>query len=201
MPTFQFFKAGKKVAQVVGANPEALLKTIAQFAGEIEIAEKEKDVDAPNGQINLKSYIAQVDCLNQQTANTMKKMMDGKGWLESDVDEQLMISISFNQPVKLHSLKISNTKEHSDQAPKTIKTFINQPALPSFEQGESGPNVEVLTNSGDMISLKYVRYQSVHQLTLFVVDNQTDAETTIIDSLVLYGTPVETTNMKEWNKE
>jgi hypothetical protein len=199
MPTFQFFKAGKKVAQVVGANPEALLKAIAQYGGEIEVAEK--DADAPNGQVNLKSYISQVDCLNQKTANTIKSMMDGKGWLESDVDEQLMISISFNQAVKLHSLKISNTGEHSDQAPKTIKTFINQPALPSFEQGDSEPNVEVLIKSQDMISLKYVRYQSVHQLTLFVVDNQSDAETTIIDSLVLYGTPVETTNMKEWSKE
>jgi hypothetical protein len=199
MPTFQFFKAGKKVAQVVGANPEALLKAIAQFGGEIEAAEK--DADAPNGQVNLKSYISQVDCLNQKTTNTIKSMMDGKGWLESDVDEQLMISISFNQAVKLHSLKISNTGEHSDQAPKTIKTFINQPALPSFEQGDSEPNVEVLIKSKDMISLKYVRYQSVHQLTLFVVDNQSDAETTIIDSLVLYGTPVETTNMKEWSKE
>jgi hypothetical protein len=199
MPTFQFFKVGKKVAQVVGANPEALIQAIAQFS--VESDPVEKDSDAPNGQVNLKSCIAQVDCLNQQATNTIKKMMEGKGWLESDVDEQLMISISFNQAVKLHTLKITNTKEHSDQAPKTIKTFINQPALPSFEQGESGPHVEMLVKSGDVIPLKYVRYQSVHQLTLFVLDNQTDAETTIIDSLVCYGTPVETTNMKEWNKE
>ena len=199
MPTFQFFKGGKKVAQVVGANPEALIQAIAQFS--VESDPVEKDADAPNGQVNLKSCIAQVDCLNQQATNTIKKMMEGKGWLESDVDEQLMISISFNQAVKLHTLKITNTKEHSDQAPKTIKTFINQPALPSFEQGESGPHVEMLVKSGDVIPLKYVRYQSVHQLTLFVLDNQTDAETTVIDSLVCYGTPVETTNMKEWNKE
>lgn len=199
MPTFQFFKDGKKVAQVVGANPEALIKAIAQFGVESEAVET--DGNAPTGQVNLKSYISQVDCLNQQTANTINKMMDGKGWLESDVDEQLMISISFIQAVKLHSLKMSNTKEHTEQAPKTIKTFINQPALPSFEQGESGPHVEVLTKSGDMIPLKFVRYQSVHQLTLFIVDNLSGAETTIIDSLVCYGTPVETTNMKDWNKE
>jgi hypothetical protein len=47
-----------------------------------------------------------MDALNQQEEHNVKNIFkDDDSFLESDVDEQLIISVPFNQPVKLHSLK------------------------------------------------------------------------------------------------
>lgn len=43
MPTFQFFKDGQKVEEVVGANPRALLTLLQQLnPGEAEAAKTEE---------------------------------------------------------------------------------------------------------------------------------------------------------------
>ena len=53
---------------------------------------------------------------------------------------------------------------------------------------------------GGLISLKYVKFQNVMNLTIFVKDNQTDAETTKINHLQLIGSPVATTNMSDFKR-
>ena len=47
-----------------------------------------------------------MDALNQQEKNNVKNIFkNDESYLESDVDEQLIISVPFNQPVKLHSIQ------------------------------------------------------------------------------------------------
>jgi hypothetical protein len=47
-----------------------------------------------------------MDALNQQEEHNVKNIFkEDDSFLESDVDEQMIISVPFNQPVKLHSLK------------------------------------------------------------------------------------------------
>ncbi len=57
--------------------------------------------------INEFITLNQVDCLNQQENHGVRNIFNRNDtYLESDVDEQLLISIPFNQSVKIHSLKI-----------------------------------------------------------------------------------------------
>jgi len=50
------------------------------------------------------------------------------------------------------------------------------------------------------VELRYVKFQSVHNLQIFVSSNQNGSDTTQIDSLVFYGAPVSTTNMDEFKR-
>ena len=47
------------------------------------------------------------ECLNENDSHPFKNALTaGEEYLESDCDEQLIISLSFEAPVKLHTLKI-----------------------------------------------------------------------------------------------
>ena len=54
---------------------------------------------------------------------------------------QLILYLSFNQAVKLHSMRI---KGPSDNGPKTLKLFINQPHTIDFDTAESANPVQEL---------------------------------------------------------
>ena len=53
---------------------------------------------------------------------------------------------------------------------------------------------------GKEIPLKFVKFQDVQNIQLFISDNQTGEEVTEIGFLELFGTPKQTTNMKELKK-
>lgn len=85
---------------------------------------------------------AQCECLNESDDHCLAHGLSSeKGYLESDCDEQLIISITFTQAVKVHSLKI---KAPSDKGPKTLKLFINQPRTMDFDMADSNICVQDL---------------------------------------------------------
>ena len=51
------------------------------------------------------------------------------------------------------------------------------------------------------VTLKFVKFQDVQNIQLFVKDNQNDEEVTEIEYLEIFGCPVATTNMKELKKK
>ncbi|KAJ3400198.1 hypothetical protein CcCBS67573_g09590 [Chytriomyces confervae] len=168
-------------------------------------------VSRPARKINPSKSTRQIECLNQSDDHTVASIFgtDAKQFLESDVDEQIILVIPFNQVVKLHSLIISGPK---DKAPKSIKTYINRATTLSFEEGESIEPIEVIDLSavyiaeGDLVSatvpLRFVKYQSVSSITLFVGQNLGREETTVINRLALFGSPVEVTkNLAELKKD
>ena len=60
-------------------------------------------------------------------------MTSGGGFLESDCDEQLILSLAFSQGVKVHSLKV---KAPEGKGPKTIKVFQNLPNSLDFDKAD-----------------------------------------------------------------
>lgn len=95
--------------------------------------------------MDLSSFIMkqQCECLNESDYHTFSQCLNSDGgYLQSDEDEQLIMSISFSQPVKVHSLKI---KAPAENGPKNIKLFINQPRTIDFEMANSNTSVQNLT--------------------------------------------------------
>jgi hypothetical protein len=96
-------------------------------------------------QIDLSSFImqAQCECLNESDDHSFAHCLSSQGgYLESDCDEQLIISITFTQAVKIHSLKI---KAPANKGPKNLKLFINQPRTIDFDMADSNISVQDLT--------------------------------------------------------
>lgn len=94
--------------------------------------------------MDLSSFIMkqQCECLNESDYHTFPQCLNSDGgYLQSDEDEQLIISIAFSQPVKVHSLKI---KAPAENGPKNMKLFINQPRTIDFEMANSNTCVQDL---------------------------------------------------------
>lgn len=50
------------------------------------------------------------------------------------------------------------------------------------------------------VEVRYVKFQSVNNLQIFISENQSGSDVTNIESLVLYGSPVSTTNMQDFKR-
>lgn len=95
--------------------------------------------------MELNTFISkqQCECLNEADDHPMLHCFEPNGgYLKSDCDEQLILSITFNQVVKIHSLKI---KAPAHLGPKEIKLFINQPRTVDFDMAEACSSVQDLT--------------------------------------------------------
>lgn len=221
MPTFQLFKKSKKVGEMRGANPQQLAILIEQNAGEPASAASSGSGSAaaaekyiPSGYENINSYVTmnQIDCLNQKLNRTVKSVFQsaasatGENYLESDVDEQLILSIPFNQAVKLHSIKFGRADGKKEHAPKTIKLYANRLTLGFDEVDDIEPTQVIELTEKDYEAdvatpLRFVKFQNLTHLIIFVEDNLSDSETTILKSLKFIGTPGEKANMKDFNKD
>ena len=113
--------------------------------------------------------------------------------LQSDSDEQLLVTIQLRQIYKLHSLKVSGPADGS--APSTIKLFINRDNM-DFNDAEDLPPTQTLELKGASatLPLQFTKFQAVSSLTVFLESNQGDTESTALSRLELIGVPVETTS-------
>lgn len=202
-PTFIFYRNKTKLDTLKGADPEALEARIRQHYGDGDTEEVE-DCGVP-GHIDLIPMInkAGCECLNESDDHPFTQALSSAGgYLESDTDEQLILYLSFNQAVKLHSMKI---KGPADNGPKEIRLFINQPNTIDFDTAERAIAVQEITLTtkdleGELIPLKFVKLQNVMNFTIFVKNNQTDAETSHISYLQIIGSPVQTTKMSDFKR-
>ena len=159
--------------------------------------------------IDLSSLISRAgcECLNESDDHPLRNCIDAAkvdDFLESDCDEQLIITLAFNQPIKLHSLKIQADASHG---PKTLKVFKNQPNSLDFDRADKCEPVQCLdlkpgdlTENAAPILLKYVKFQNVNSLTIFVKDNQTGSDTTRIHKIIPIGSPAAATNMNDFKR-
>lgn len=122
--------------------------------------------------------------------------------MQSDCDEQLILSITFNQAVKIHSIKF---KAPAKLGPKNVKLFINQPRTVDFDMAESFTSVQDLVLEpkdleGTPVNLRYVKFQNVQNIQVFIKDNQSDGEVTQLDYIGFIGSPIITTKMEDFKR-
>ena len=154
---------------------------------------------------------------------SVQSIITGTGALRSDasVDPQLLIKLSFREPVKLRGFKLLSTATtastasasvqsenpdgHTESAPRTLKLFVNAPNL-SFADADSTAATEtIVLQAGDVggereVKLKFVKYQNVTGLTVLVEDNVDDSDVTVINRLDLIGATIAGMNVNELKK-
>ena len=135
--------------------------------------------------------------LTEYTGNQEEK----SDWVESDTDEQLMLYVPFQSILKVHSLHITSQPLQSDDdeapsRPKLVKVFANKPQILSFDEAEGMPATQEIslsekdwnpkTNTAK-IELRFVKFQNVTSLVLFVVESEGANEKVRIDRIRIVG--------------
>uniref|UniRef100_A0A1A9WEK5 Thioredoxin domain-containing protein n=1 Tax=Glossina brevipalpis TaxID=37001 RepID=A0A1A9WEK5_9MUSC len=207
IPSFMFYRNKKKIDKIQGIDINALAEKISEYAGDsdetdelLEIAAKDDDEDHEDygeGLMNLNNLISKDEsaCINESDDHPLSQCLTSKGggYLQSDFDEQLIISITFKQAVKIQSLKF---KAPMQMGPKNIKVFVNEPHMLDFIRAENKTSVQdLLLNARDLengtpIKLPIVRFHNVRNIQLFVKNNQSGGVITQIDYMSFIGSPL-----------
>lgn len=129
----------------------------------------------------------------------------------SDSDSQLLFYIPFLNISKIYSIlvKVKSTKTYKEveentlnvdsddldeiQPPNLIKVWCNTQSILSFDEASAdanAPHVEKLSNNDEdqwfNIKFKFVRFQNVQNLTIFV-DGEDEDYHTVIEKIVIVG--------------
>ncbi|KAH9825395.1 thioredoxin-like protein 1 [Teratosphaeria destructans] len=121
-----------------------------------------------------------------------------KDWVESDTDEQLMLFVPFQSTLKLHTLHITSLPPADEEIsrPKSIKLYTNRSTVLGFDEADDTPctqDLEIKESDWDSktgtakAELRFVKFQNISSLVLFVVDNAGGTEKTRIDRIRLFG--------------
>lgn len=204
LPTFVVSLNGKEMERMSGANQgglEQLVKKYSEMVGATL-----SDSSSGSGAMDLTSLImkSQCECLNNDDDHPLENcLVDDNRELRSDADAQLIISLAFNQVVKLSGVQIWAAGEFG---PKQIKVFANIVNAMDFDAAEKMTATQELLFeakdlNGALKELKFVKFQNIQNLHIFVKDNQSgDDDVTRIRRLVLRGTPKQTTDMSNLKK-
>jgi len=203
IPTFLVVKNKTVVDQLRGADPVALRSMVQKHTGA-----GGEEPSTSSGEISLLEFVdlTQVNCLNEASPNTIKSIIhqkrantDKNYFLLSDADEQLIINITFNQTVRVRSLMLKSLD--AQQGPKDVKLMINNSSA-GFDDFETATEPAVAqaiqfseddVREGKAVNLRFVRFQSVKVLSIFIASNHGDSEQTRIDAVDISGLPVQTT--------
>ncbi|KAJ7074426.1 DUF1000-domain-containing protein, partial [Mycena amicta] len=146
-------------------------------------------------------------CLNESGTHTVASIMSQKqlnsnpsNYLLSDDDPELLLNIPacFHQTVRIRSIIFKAQDRDQAQQPRSIKLFVNRISV-GFEDAAADDAAQTFELSpedlldGRAIPLRYVRFQSVNSLHIFIASNQGGADETRVDAFDVLGLPVETT--------
>jgi len=203
VPTFVFLKGGQALATVRGGNKAQLEEKLKEISA---TAAQKPPEGAPPGMADLSSLIdkSQTECLNEaDDAPWTCALADESGELRSDCDEQLILRTAFTQPIKLHSIRF-DAGGNAEQAPKSVRLFVNETNPLSFDDAEERPATQELELDFDSLNkplpLRFVKFQKVNNVTIFVKDNQGEEDVTAVSRIQFIGQSVSQTNMSEFKR-
>lgn len=138
---------------------------------------------------------------SQPSAISKSKDADSsaKDYIESDTDEQLMMFIPFQATIKLHTLHITSCPPESDDEvtrPSSVRLYTNKSNVLSFDEAESIPATQTIElkpedwdpkTSTAKLELRFVKFQNITSLVVFVAEGEGDGERTRIDRIRLVG--------------
>lgn len=145
--------------------------------------------------------------LSSKAKGKGKEQQDGAGskhdWVESDTDEQLMLYMPMQATLKIHTMHITSLAGATDggdneapMRPKTLRLYVNRAHVLGFEEAEDVPATQVIelrpsdwdAETGTAaVELRFVKFQNVSSLVMFVVDGEGSGERCRVDRLRFIG--------------
>ncbi|ERF68049.1 hypothetical protein EPUS_06439 [Endocarpon pusillum Z07020] len=138
--------------------------------------------------------------------STRPKALDGgkpstKDWVESDTDDQLMLFVPFQSTLKIHTLQITSVQsngedEEAPMRPKTVQIYTNRSHILGFEEADDiTPTQSITLQARDWdpktgtakIELRFVKFQNVSSLVIFVVNGDGEGEKVRLDRIRIIG--------------
>lgn len=138
--------------------------------------------------------------------NVFRTSASGDTTVYTDADSQALFFVPLNNICKLYSVLIKiaspaagdnmeldeDELENETQAPNLVKLWSNRPGILSFEDaaGDSAAHVEKISEDVDgvwyEVKVKYVRFQNVQNLNIFI-DGADEDFHTLVEKIVLVG--------------
>jgi len=194
-PTFHYYIGDTLVLQNVGGDKKTLEENVKKLndktKDELVAASDNKKDNFVEGDLYLFEDEKRCECLNDSNQAPFTNIfVDNSKNCSSDSDAQLLLTIGYQQLVRIKTIKIIAP----ENGPMKVKLFVNCPNL-EFDSAEEKVATQVLKLSpNDLkedskpIALDIMKFSSVDTITLFVENNQNDSDWTEISRLILSGT-------------
>jgi len=162
--------------------------------------------------VDLTQKIEKSHCyaMNEDSRFPMTNLFIGDTRLgcKSDADEQLIIHIAFQESVKVRSIKFDEFNGGADPElnPTTVSIFVNRNNLGFEDIEDVDPTQELEVSAADLgenadpIPLKFLKFQRVQSLTLFIKDNS-GGDVSALGGLKIMGNLVSATNMNDFKSK
>ncbi|OCK84124.1 putative thioredoxin [Lepidopterella palustris CBS 459.81] len=136
-------------------------------------------------------------------------------WVESDVDEQLMLYIPFQSTLKVHTIQLTSLPPKSEDddeipmRPRTIQLYTNRAHNLGFEEADDIPSTQSITLASTdwdektgtaKVELRFVKFQNITSLVIFVVDGDGEGEKVRLDRVRIVGETGEKRDMGKLEK-
>ena len=135
-----------------------------------------------------------MECLNQDSECTLEKMVAKVAPLKSDCDEQLIINLTFGEPVKVNGLKFISSSASKASRPSTVRVFLNERNVLFSNVNNLAPRDEVKLEyqpgeQGEVATafLPRSRFMACYQFTIFITGNEDEEDVTILDGFDVLG--------------
>lgn len=148
------------------------------------------------------------------------KAVEGDGkkdWVESDTDEQLMLYIPFQSTLKVHTIHLtsfappSSDEDDSDvpMRPRQVHFYTNRAHNLGFEEAEDIPPTQAIELKPEdwdeqtgtaRLELRFVKFQNVTSLVVFIVNGEGEGERTRVDRIRVVGESGEKREMGKLEK-
>lgn len=116
---------------------------------------------------------SQTTCLNEASAHSLKDLLKspGSAYLESDADEQLLLSFAFLQTVKVFALRFTTKEDELDKAPKTVRIFNDANGVGFDEASGNEPAMEVTltkeqATGKELVLTRFVKFQKANSIAV-----------------------------------
>lgn len=161
--------------------------------------------------VDLVDKIEKSECYarNESSRYPMTNLFIGDARLgcQSDADEELIVHVVFQEFVKLKSLQLTEFLPlQPEMRPTRVHLYVNRNNL-GFEDIQDVEPTQTLdltaadlAENADPLELKYVLFQRVKSVTLFVEENA-GGDVSALGGIKFMGRTVATTNMKDFKKQ
>jgi len=204
-------RKGTMVDTQTGANKEELKNKIVKA---LETGENQTSSSSTNELYGIKGKDlsgsidkSKSECLNEDDEHPWSNaVIDHQSFaeLKSDCDEQLLLRVEFQNPVKLYGIKLAG----SPQCANKLRIYSNQTMALDFDKAESGkPTYDAdvekthIVEDGPAIELPKLKFANVRNITIFVPGNHANDDVTSIKQLLFIGQAVgDTTDMSDFKR-